>query len=163
MSTLYELSNEYLQLLEMLEDDVDEQVFKDTLEGIEGEIEIKADGYAKVMKQLEGEVEMIKGEIERLTSRKKTIENNISRLKDSLKGAMEITGKTKFKTELFSFAIQKNGGKAPVIWDVPVEDLPEELVKVTYSPDNAAAFELLQTMNSDFCHLGERGESLRIK
>ena len=47
MSTLYELTNDYLTLLDMAEDpDVEEDVLRDTMEGIEGEIEIKADGYA---------------------------------------------------------------------------------------------------------------------
>lgn len=163
MSTLYELTKDYQALLEMMEDTEDAQVVIDTLEGIEGEIEIKADGYAKVMRQLEGEVDMLKGEIERLTGRKKTIENNIQRMKDSLQAAMVATGKTKFKTDLFSFSVQRNGGKAPVIWDVPVEDLPDDLVKITRTPDTAKAQELLATMESGYCHLGERGESLRIK
>ena len=59
MSTLYELTQDYQALLEMMEDTEDAQVVIDTLEGVEGEIEIKADGYAKVMRQLEGEVVML--------------------------------------------------------------------------------------------------------
>ena len=51
MSTLYELTADWLALMEMAEDpDIEEDVFMDTLEGIEGEIEIKADGYAKVIR-----------------------------------------------------------------------------------------------------------------
>ena len=58
MSSLYELKSEYLQLKEMLEDDsIDEQVILDTMEGIDYEIEIKADNYAKIIKELEGEAE----------------------------------------------------------------------------------------------------------
>lgn len=163
MSTLYELTRDYQALLEMMEDTEDAQIVIDTLEGVEGEIEIKADGYAKVMRQLEGEVDMLKAEIDRLTGRKKTIENNIQRMKDSLQAAMVATGKKKFKTDLFSFSVQKNGGKAPVIWDVPVEDLPDDLVKITRTPDTAKAQELLANMECGYCHLGERGESLRIK
>lgn len=163
MSTLYELTGEYRALLEMLEDCDDPQIVIDTLEGIDGEIEVKADGYAKVMRQLEGEAAMLKGEAERLTARRKVIENNIDRMKKALQQAMITTGKTKFKTNLFSFNVQKNGGKAPVVWDVPLEELPEELVKVSYSPNNAAAYNLLQTGNSEYCHLGDLGESLRIK
>ena len=54
MSTLYEITGDYLRLLEMLEeeDNLDPQAFKDTLKGIEGEFEIKADGYARVLKEL---------------------------------------------------------------------------------------------------------------
>ena len=48
MATLYELTDEYRQLLEMMEDDtVDPEILKDTLEAVDGEIEVKADGCAK--------------------------------------------------------------------------------------------------------------------
>ena len=71
MNTLYELTSEYLQLLEMAEDpDVDLQTIADTMEAIGGEIEDKADGYARVMKQIEANAAGIKAEIGRLTARK---------------------------------------------------------------------------------------------
>ena len=42
MSTLYELTNEYMALLEMAEDpDIDPQAFADTLEALGGELESK--------------------------------------------------------------------------------------------------------------------------
>lgn len=48
MATLYELTEEYRQLLEMMEDDsVDPEVLQDTLEGVDGEIEAKADNCAR--------------------------------------------------------------------------------------------------------------------
>ena len=54
MATLYELTDEYKQLLDMLEDDtVDPEILKDTLEAVGGEIEVKADGCAKLIKELE--------------------------------------------------------------------------------------------------------------
>jgi hypothetical protein len=44
MSTLYELTGEYLALSDMLlDDEVDEQTVLDTLEGVKGEIEIMID------------------------------------------------------------------------------------------------------------------------
>ena len=50
---LYELTGQFLELLDMLEDEeVDEQVIMDTLESVEYEIEDKADGYAKIIKAL---------------------------------------------------------------------------------------------------------------
>ena len=53
VSTLYELTDDYLALLEMAEDpDIDEQALKDTMEGIEGALEIKAEGYAKIIRTL---------------------------------------------------------------------------------------------------------------
>ena len=164
MSTLYELTEDYLQLLTMLEEVEDEDVVKDTLEGIEGEIEIKADNYAKIIRTIEGNIDSIDSEIKRLQARKKVMENNIGRLKDSLQNAMIATGKTKFKTELFSFGIQKNGGKAPVIWNVPAEELPDEFCIIKREPNKAAMYDYIDlTGDTRYAYLGERGESLRIK
>ena len=43
MANIYELTNDFLQLLNMLEDEeIDEQVIMDTLESVEYEIEEKA-------------------------------------------------------------------------------------------------------------------------
>lgn len=57
MSTLYEIAGDYLRLLEMLEEEesIDPQAFANTLEGIEGEFEIKADNYARIIKELRAE------------------------------------------------------------------------------------------------------------
>ena len=123
MSTLYELTNDWLMLMEMAEDpDIEEDVFMDTLEGIEGEIEIKADGYAKVIRQLEHGAEA-----KRFTEKKKFIENKIDRMKKSLQGAMELIGKTKFKTELFSFNVQNN--PVSVVVEADIKDIPERYLK----------------------------------
>lgn len=106
---LYELTEEFLMLMDMAEDpDVDQEAFADTLEAIEGEIEFKADGYAKIMKQLEANIAACDTEIKRLQAQKKSFDNKIDWMKKSLEEAMRATGKTKFKTELFSFGIQKN-------------------------------------------------------
>ena len=78
MSTLYELTGDFLELLDMLEDtDIDEQVIVDTL-SIEYEIEVKADGYAKLIKSLEGTVDATDKEIDRLRTRKKTLKTELN-------------------------------------------------------------------------------------
>ena len=114
--TLYELTGEWQQVLSMMEDpDVSEEAVRDTLEGLSGEIEEKADGYAKVMRQLQAEAEAIEKEEERLNDRRDMIMDNISRMKKALMESMKATGKTKFKTTLFSFGIRKAGQKRLVI------------------------------------------------
>ena len=48
----------------MMEDpELDPQTLADTMEAVEGELEIKAENYAKVMKNLEADVAGIKAEI----------------------------------------------------------------------------------------------------
>lgn len=128
--TLYELTEDYMNLLELAEDpDIDEQAFVDTLEGIEGALEDKADGYAKVIRTLEGDAAACDAESKRLRNKKQTIENNIKRMKKALQYAMETTGKTKFKTPLFSFGIQKNGYSVSILDESKIPDkylIPQE-------------------------------------
>lgn len=164
--TLYELTNDFLKLQTMMEDpDVDPQAITDTMEALDYAIEDKADGYAKVIRNMESSVIAIKAEQERLTARRNLLEGNIKRLKDNLQEAMIMTGKRKFKTALFSFGIQKNGGKAPVIMDIKdTSELPDDLVRITEAPDLDAIRALIEKEGScKYAHLGEKGESLRIK
>lgn len=121
--TLYELTGQFLELAQMAEEGTfDQQIINDTMEGVEMEIEEKADGYAKVIRSLEGDVNEVDAEIRRLTERKNTIKGNIDALKKNLENAMIATGKTKFKTPLFSFGIQKN---APSLDLVDEANVPE--------------------------------------
>lgn len=47
---LYELTGQYLTLQEMVEDEtVDSEVLRDTMKGLDGEIEEKADAYASII------------------------------------------------------------------------------------------------------------------
>jgi hypothetical protein len=163
MSRLYELTADLLALQEMLEDSVEEQVLLDTLEGVQGEYELKLEAYCKVIKNLEADMDALKAEAKRLTDKRKVLENNVDRLKKAMFESMKATGTDKVKGQLFTVAIQKNGGKLPVIVDVPTEELPDELVKVVESPDLEAIGKLLEQGDSPLAHFGERGESLRIK
>lgn len=161
MATLYELTGQYKQLLDMAEtEELDKQLIADTLEALEGEIETKADGYAKIIRELEGKAELLKSEIDRLSNRKTTIENNIKSMKEALQNAMYITGKVKFKTNLFNFSIQKNPPK--LVIDKP-EEIPEEfLIPQPPKADNAKLKEILEEKELPFAHL-EQSESLRIR
>lgn len=165
MNSLYELTSDWLQLYAMMDDpDIDEDTVLDTIEGIDGEIEVKADSYAKVIAQLNADAEALKKESERLNKRRTTIENNITRLKSALQMAMQATGKTKFKTELFSFGIQKN--PPSVIMDEPyIENIPEEyLIPQEPKIDRAKIKEDLKAGKNleGLAHL-EQSESLRIR
>lgn len=160
MGNLYELTNNYETVLNMLyEEEIDEQMILDTLEGLEGEIEDKADGYAKIIKELLGDAEKIKKEKMRLEARQKSFENRAKLLKDNLQKTMTQLGKTKFKTELFSFGIQKNGGKQALTID---GEVPEEYKKKENDTDKIRQA-LEEGKDLSFAHLEARGESLRIK
>ena len=163
--TLYELTNDYAELLLMAEDpDADPQAFANTLEGIEGALEDKADNYARVIRNLEADAAACDAESKRLRNKKQTIENNIKRMKGALQYAMQTTGKTKFKTALFSFGIRKN--PASVVIDAAnVRDFPEQYV-IESEPvlDKKALKDALKAGEdlAGLCHL-EQSESLSIR
>lgn len=159
--TLYEITQEFMELLEMAsEEAIDQDIINDTLEGVEFEFEEKAVSIAKVMKNLEGNVDMFDKEIKRLTDKKKTVQNNISSLKKNLEDSMIKTGKKKFKTDLFSFSIQKN--PASVVID-SAEDIPEEyLIQQEPKLDKKSMSGFLKDNKVSWAHL-EQGESLRIR
>lgn len=165
MATMYELTGEFNAVLAMAQDpEIEPQAITDTLEAISAEIEVKAENTAIIISELTAEAAKIKAEETRLAERRKALENNAARLKGNLFDAMKATGKEKFKTTLFSFSIQKNGGKAPVIVDVDCSELPDEFVIISEKPNLDALREYAEK-NADckYCHIGERGESLRIK
>ena len=164
MATIYELTDDFLRLLEMAEDpETDPQAFEDTLEGLEYEIEIKAEGYAKVIKQLDSDAAGLDAEIKRLQAKKSAIANAQDRMKRTLEGAMIATGKVKFKTDLFSFGIQKN----PPSVELDEEHL--ELIPIEYlipqdpKPDKKRMLaELKDGKELGFARL-KQTESLRIR
>ncbi len=109
MATLYELTNEYVKLMEMLCDpEADEESFREATEAIKDEIRDKADGYAKVMKNMDADINALKEEEARLKGKREALENGKKRLKENLEWNMRVSGETKFKTTLFNFYFQKN-------------------------------------------------------
>lgn len=160
--TLYELTGDYLGLLELAEDpETDPQIFQDTLEGIEGAIEDKADGYARVIKQLDANAKALDEEIKRLKSKKDACKNNIDRMKLHLTNAMIAIDKRKFKTDLFSFNVQKN--QASVILDVDEADIPDEFMRIKKEVSKTAIKEAIDAGKEiSFAHL-EQSEGVRIK
>ncbi|QGR79953.1 siphovirus Gp157 family protein [Staphylococcus hominis] len=108
MASLFDLSTDYQQLYDLIAEQEDEQILKDTLASINDAIEDKADGYVAVIKTLEGDNKAIDEEIKRLRQRKTSNQNGVKRLKESLQEVMEQTGKEKFKTALNSYSISNN-------------------------------------------------------
>ena len=164
MATLYELTGEYLMLLDMMDDPtVDEQTLNDTMEAISGELEIKADGYAKIIKDREALADGLKAEAKRLSERRQTIENNVKRMKDALQRSMIATGKTKFKTDLFSFGIQKNPISIAV--DAAIPEIPERFLTHPEPTVNKTALKEALQNGEDLDGIAHivQGESLRIR
>lgn len=98
MSTLYELTGQYLAIYEM---DIDDETKQDTLASMDWEDDFvnKAEGYAKIIKNLEADLPGLDEEIKRLQDRKNALKNKIDTLKTNLQTAMEVTGNERIELE----------------------------------------------------------------
>lgn len=104
---LYELSQQYSQLMELVEE-LDEITFRDTLESIQEEIDDKVENTVKLMRSFQGDVEAIKSEEKRLADRRRAIENRIESIKGYLQNEMEIAGIDKVKRPTVTVSIANN-------------------------------------------------------
>lgn len=126
---LHELTDQYQQLLAMVDDECDMQAIQDTLEGIEGMIADKAESIAKLMKSIEADEQAIKAEEERLYARRKALENRRTSIKDYLENQLISAGIDKVKGTMFTVSIQNNppsvqiaeGAKVPDKYLIPQE------------------------------------------
>ncbi|WP_048784131.1 siphovirus Gp157 family protein [Streptococcus sp. 263_SSPC] len=126
---LYELSLAFQDVQNM---DLDPEVMKDTLDSIEDAIESKAENIAKLIRNLESDVTAYKEEEERLKTKRQATENKVKWLKTYLEDNMKLTGKTKFKSGMFNFSIQKNPASVNITDEkiIPEEFLIQQPPKV---------------------------------
>ena len=161
-STLFDLADEYKQLYELAvsEDEEDYQVFLDTLEGLTGEIEMKAEGYTKVINRLSMEQEKAKEIADRYAAHANACKNAISQMKERCMMAMDIMGVTELPAGDLTIKIKKNGGLAPLII---TGNVPDNMTRVTVEPDNSKIREYLKTNTCDWAYLAERGRHIEVK
>lgn len=165
--TMYKLKGDYLALLYMLEDpDVDPEVIKDTLEAVKGEIEVKAEGYVGVIREMEAAANARKQEGKRLMDSAKNYENGIKRLKDYIRDTMDELNVPEIDTGIHTIRVQNNGGQR-ALWMDTIENIPDEYLKTVQVPDNDKIREYLESLPEDvtvsWAHLEPRGRSLRIR
>lgn len=164
--TLYSLDIEFMELLELAEDeDLDPEVLQDTIEAMAGEWEHKLDAYGIVRNELSMDIAKIDMEVKRLTEKKKRITGNITRINEAIMASMKLHDTRKVEGEHFTWQIQKNGGKAPLILDdIPAESLPEEYqIRDVKANKEAIRKDLEAGKELPYAHIGERGESIRLK
>ena len=133
MSRLYELAEDYNMLLneaESLPSDSGD-VFNEALNAIQGEIEDKAEGICCVLSEMKHDASKFKAEETRLASRRKAIENNISRLKDYLRDNMVKAGFAKIEVGFYRVSVGKPSKRVEVTDE---SALPERYVIVTTRP-----------------------------
>ena len=107
--TLFEIAQQYRHITDVLMDSgVDEQTLNDTLEGEAWPIELKAQNYGFVIRNMQTTAAAIKDAEAQMAARRKAIENRSAYLLERLKTGMEIAGVSKLDCPHFAISIQRN-------------------------------------------------------
>lgn len=162
---LYTLADEFLQASERLSDmDLDEQTIADTLEGLQGALEVKATNVAMFVKNLDATAEAIKQAESSMSSRRKAIENRSQHIREYLLSNMERTGISKIECPHFKISVREN--PASVVIDM-LPAIPADYLRQPDPPPPLPDKKLIaQAIKDGFqvpgAHL-ERSKRLEIK
>ena len=120
---LIELTDIYKNILNLIDSgESTEDELKLALNQIEDEIETKAQNIAFVLKEIDSDIEKFKSIEDEFARKRKTLEFNKANLKQYLETNMIATDKKKFKTEFFSFNIQKNTPSLDIVNEDHIPD-----------------------------------------
>ncbi|MGM1427925.1 siphovirus Gp157 family protein [Sphingobacterium lactis] len=110
MANIFQINQEYLQIAQQLEDnggEVTEELESQLVFNRE-QMETKGINYALVIRQIDGESEILDREIKRLQALKKAKDNTLDRLKTTIKDAMLLHGIDSIKGDLINLSIRKS-------------------------------------------------------
>ena len=160
MAKLYELSTGYKNIEYLLENGENNEELQAVLDSLGEEIEDKAENIAKLIKNYESDINAFKEEEKRIAERRRTLENDVKRLKEYLFNNMKMTGKTKFKKGTFSFNIAKNPASVEI---TNVDIISSDYKTYTEVLDKKAILQDLKNGKDVQGAILKQGESLRIR
>jgi hypothetical protein len=108
--SLYNIEEEYLKIANQLEDGELSPELETALAINQSELQGKAVAYAYVIKDSEDTVSVIDAEIKRLQGLKKTEQNKVTRLKETISNAMDLYEITEIKTETLKLNFRRSEG-----------------------------------------------------
>lgn len=164
MNELFNLVGQYREVYDMLTDpEIDEQIVKDTLEGIMGEIEVNAAQLVPIINKLDMEIDTCKKQADEWTARKRIRENSLARLKQMIVTVMDAAGIKELAAGDVTFKTQNAGGQLAIDF-VDGVTVPEKYTKLTIETDKALVRKALDAGEElDFAHFAPRGRILKIK
>ena len=120
--------NDILEDYQKIENELinNDGVISEELESIlnvhQAELGEKLDGYEHFVRYLKTKIDYLKTMEEHYSKRRKTLENSITRCKDSMVNALLMTGNKKVKTDDFNFSLRKSKK-----WCINTDVLDEEI------------------------------------
>ena len=127
---LYEITEQLRQLMAM--DDVPPEQLQDTLDLVNEEFEAKAENIAMLIREMTLDAEGYKAEIDRLSDRKKSLDNKVESLMDCLRVNMQAADMTKIKGKLFTITL---GSPTETVYVADEKLLPDNLVYIKREPN----------------------------
>lgn len=135
LPALYELAREYRDAAERLADlDLDEQTVADTLEGLAGDLEVKATNVAMFARNLEATAAQIKDAEAQMAARRKAVENRATSLRRYLLVSMQQAGIQKIECPYFRLAVRDN---PPAVDVFDAAQVPAEFMRQPETPPPA--------------------------
>jgi len=132
---LFDIAAQYRADCEKLASlDIDEQTLADTLEGLSGDLEVKATNIAALARNIEAMAGAIKGAEEQMAARRKTLEARADRLRSYMLAGMQAAGVQKIETPYFALSLKQN--PASVLVEEPGL-VPAEFMKTPEPPPAA--------------------------
>lgn len=138
--SLYHMTEEYRQALQELSDaDLPEDVVRDTLEALGGELIKKGEAVAAFALNLGAEIDAIKAVEKRISDRRKALEKRADNMREYLRTNMEKAGISEIKALDGSFTAKLGKGRPSVVID-DEDALPDdsEFVRWTKAPNKTA-------------------------
>jgi hypothetical protein len=147
MTSLYLLAHEYRAAADQLADlDLDEQTVADTLEGMVGDLEVKAANVAMMARNLEATAAAIKDAEAQMAARRKTLERRSQWLRHYLLESMQHAGLKRMECPQFVLAVRDNPARVDVFAQAMV---PEQFLRQPEppppEPDKMAIKEALES------------------
>lgn len=136
MTELYALTGQMAELAALADTDDEglRQAIQDTMDGIKGEFEVKADSIVMLRRNIEGDIDAIDKEVDRLNELKRIKKNTVGQLSDFLRRNMEAADIKTIKRPLFTITLALSPEKVIVDDEKAV---PDEFVslKSVITPD----------------------------
>ena len=151
MSSLYELDNSIIELLEhgFNEECIDKEtgeIFFDKAQMFLDQLQLdrksKLENIALFIKNLESEADAIKQEEQNLAARRKAKENKANQLREYVKSSMLILNEPKFETPRVAMSFRTS--KVVEVTDVSLLDKQYLKEKIDYTADKKAIKEALE-------------------
>ena len=123
LPALYELVGQHRELARLAEsDDIDEQTLRDTLEALEGDIQLKAQSCAAVVANLSAWAMTIDGAAQKLAERAARVHKRAEWLRAYLLANMQQAGISKIETAELVATIRKNPAAVQIMDGAKVPD-----------------------------------------